>query len=57
MVSGDGASQVPAEFDLYKKGDDRGLVVFTAGKQKGRKILTVGEKFWILVPVASTRFR
>ena len=42
-----------AEFDLYKKGEDRALVVFTAGKQKGRKILTVGEKFWILVPGAS----
>ncbi len=48
-----GTTQVPAEFDLYKKGEDRALVVFTAGKQKGRKILTVGEKFWILVPGAS----
>ena len=53
VVSGNGSSEVPAEFDLYKKGDDRGLVVFTAGKQKGRKILTVGERFWILVPGAS----
>lgn len=53
IVSGNGAPEVPAEFDLYKKGDDRGLVVFTAGKQKGRKILTVGAKFWILVPGAS----
>lgn len=53
VVSGGGGSEVPAEFDLYKKGDDRGLVVFTAGKQKGRKILTVGDKFWILVPGAS----
>jgi hypothetical protein len=53
VVVENGASQVPAEFDLYKKGEDRGLVVFTAGKQKGRKILTVGEKFWILVPGAS----
>ena len=53
VVSENGASQVPAEFDLYRKGEDRGLVVFTAGKQKGRKILTVGERFWILVPGAS----
>ena len=53
VVTENGAPQVPAEFDLYKKGEDRGLVVFTAGKQKGRKILTVGERFWILVPGAS----
>lgn len=53
IVTDNGSTQVPAEFDLYKKGEDRGLVVFTAGKQKGRKILTVGEKFWILVPGAS----
>ncbi|MGH9443196.1 MAG: outer membrane lipoprotein-sorting protein [Thermoanaerobaculia bacterium] len=53
VVTENGGSQVPAEFELYKKGDDRALVVFTAGKQKGRKILTVGEKFWILVPGAS----
>jgi hypothetical protein len=52
-VTENGTSQTPAEFDLYKKGDDRAIVVFTAGKQKGRKILTVGEKFWILVPGAS----
>jgi len=53
VSGGDAGSEVPAEFDLYRKGDDRGLVVFTAGKQKGRKILTVGEKFWILIPGAS----
>ena len=53
VVAENGASRVPAEFDLYKKGEDRALVVFTAGKQKGRKILTIGEKFWILVPGAS----
>ncbi len=52
-VSENGSSRVPAEFDLYKKGEDRALAVFTAGRQKGRKILTVGEKFWILVPGAS----
>ena len=52
-VEENGTSQIPAEFDLYKKGEDRAIVVFTAGKQKGRKILTVGDRFWILVPGAS----
>jgi outer membrane lipoprotein-sorting protein len=42
-----------SEFDVYRKGDDRALIVFTAGKQKGRKILTVGEKFWLIVPGSS----
>jgi hypothetical protein len=52
-VTENGRSDSPAEFELYKKGDDRGLVVFTAGKQKGRKILTVGDKFWLIVPGSS----
>ena len=52
-VTQNGKSESPAEFELYKKGDDRGLVVFTAGKQKGRKILTVGDKFWLIVPGSS----
>ena len=46
----EGKSDSPAEFDLYRKGEDRALVVFTAGRQKGRKVLTVGDKFWLLVP-------
>src|SRR5215470_16440472 len=41
-----------SEFDLYKKGEVRALIVFRTGTQKGRKILTVGEKFWLVVPGA-----
>ena len=52
-VTENGKTQSPAEFELYKKGDDRGLVVFTAGKQKGRKILTVGDRVWLIVPGSS----
>ncbi|HKB71641.1 MAG TPA: outer membrane lipoprotein-sorting protein [Thermoanaerobaculia bacterium] len=48
-----GKTTSPAEFELYKKGDDRGLVVFTAGKQRGRKMLTVGDKVWLIVPGSS----
>ena len=40
------------EFDLYVKGRDRALVVFTGGKQTGRKILIVGEKMWLILPNA-----
>jgi hypothetical protein len=52
-ITDNGATTHPAEFDLYKKGDDKGLVVFTAGRQKGRKILTVGDDFWLIVPGSS----
>ncbi len=52
-VSENGKTTSPAEFEVYKKGDDRSLVVFTAGKQKGRKILTVGDKVWLIVPASS----
>lgn len=52
-VSEKGSVQQPAEFDLYRKGEERTFIAFTAGKQKGRKILSVGEKFWILVPGSS----
>ena len=43
----------PAEFELYRKGNDRTLVVFTAGKQKGRRVLTAGDKSWLIVPDSS----
>jgi len=52
-VTESGKTTSPAEFELYKKGDDRGLVVFTAGKQKGRKILTVRDRVWLIVPGSS----
>jgi hypothetical protein len=52
-VSERGATLEPAEFDLYRKGEDRTFIAFTSGKQKGRKILAVGDKFWIIVPGSS----
>jgi hypothetical protein len=39
--------------DLFVKGNDRSLCVFRDGKQKGRRILTVGDKVWLIVPTAS----
>ena len=48
-----GAEQGSADFDIYTKGRDRGLIVFRGGKNRGRKILTSGERMWLLVPGAS----
>jgi outer membrane lipoprotein-sorting protein len=42
-----------ATFELSRKGPDRSLAVFTAGKQKGRRILTAGDRTWLLVPGSS----
>ncbi len=41
---------VPSRLDLFVQGTDRSLCVFLDGKQKGRKILTVGDKVWLIVP-------
>ena len=38
--------------DLFVKGADRSLVSIREGKQKGRKILTVGDRVWLIVPGA-----
>jgi hypothetical protein len=42
-----------ADFDIYTKGRDRGLIVFKAGKNAGRKILTSGDRMWLIVPGAT----
>lgn len=47
-----GAAQGSADFDIYTKGRDRGLIVFRGGKNNGRKILTSGQRMWLLVPGA-----
>jgi hypothetical protein len=41
------------DFEIYTKGEDRGLIVFRGGKNDGRKILNVGSKMWLMVPGAS----
>jgi hypothetical protein len=52
-VMKDGKVTGSADFQIYAKGDDRGLLVFRGGKNDGRKILNVGEKMWLIVPGAS----
>jgi negative regulator of sigma E activity len=54
------ASQVVAEkvtgsadFDIYAKGRDKALIIFRGGKNNGRKILTSGDRMWLIVPGAS----
>lgn len=48
----DGKVTGSADFDIYIKGRDRGVVVFRGGKNDGRKILTSGDRMWLLVPGA-----
>jgi len=48
-----GKSIGTADFDVYVKGRDRGLIVFRGGKNSGRKILTSGDKMWLIVPGAT----
>jgi hypothetical protein len=38
---------------LFVKGTDQSLVVFREGKQQGRKILTLGDRVFLIVPGAS----
>ncbi len=49
QVSG-GKAATSADFDVYVKGRDRGLIVFRGGRNGGRKVLTSGDRMWLLVP-------
>ena len=48
VVGGKQASS--ADFDVYVQGRDRGLIVFRGGRNGGRKVLTNGDRMWLLVP-------
>jgi hypothetical protein len=48
-----GKPPVDTVMDLFVKGTEQSLCVFREGKQKGRRILTVGDKVWLIVPTAS----
>jgi len=48
-----GKPKVSGLLDLFVKGRDRSLCIFRDGKQKGRRILTVGDRVWLIVPTAS----
>jgi outer membrane lipoprotein-sorting protein len=45
-----GKQATASELQLYVQGADRSLLVFREGKQKGRRILTQGDKVFLIVP-------
>jgi hypothetical protein len=53
VVNERGKKPVEGGMEVYVKGADTSLAVFAEGKQKGRKILTVGDHVWLIVPGAS----
>lgn len=53
VVSERGKKPVESLMELFVKGSDTSLAVFLSGKQKDRKILTVGDRVWLIVPGAS----
>jgi hypothetical protein len=46
----DGKPTGTADFDVYVQGRDHGLIVFRGGRNGGRKVLTKGDRMWLLVP-------
>jgi outer membrane lipoprotein-sorting protein len=42
-----------ADFEIYTKGREKGLIVFRGGSQSGRKVLTDGPRMWLIIPGAS----
>src|SRR5262249_14871652 len=48
-----GTTPVPVELAVEVKGDDRMRCAFVDGPQKGREVLAVGDRTWLLVPGAS----
>jgi hypothetical protein len=44
---------VVSALDVYVQGADRALCVFTGGPLAGRKVLTVADRAWLLIPGAS----
>ena len=53
IVNERGKKPVANVLQLFVKGADTSLLVFQEGKQKGRKILTLGDKVLLIVPGAS----
>jgi hypothetical protein len=53
VVDEKGKSPVSNLMDLFVKGKETSLCVFREGKQQGRKILTVGDRVWLIVPGAT----
>ena len=46
----DGQVESSADFEIYVKGRDKALIIFRDPKNNGRKVLTVGNRMWLIVP-------
>jgi hypothetical protein len=53
VVNERGKTPIVNLLQLFVKGNDRSLLVFRDGKQQGRKILTLGDRVFLIVPGAS----
>lgn len=53
MKKRDETTAAPVKLEVRVKGGDRMRCTFLDGEQKGREVLAVGEKTWLLVPGAS----
>jgi hypothetical protein len=49
----DGKVTGSADFEVYTKGRDHGLIVFRGGSNSGRKVLTAGPRMWLIIPGAT----
>ena len=53
VVNERGKKPLASVLQLFVQGTDRSLLVFREGKQQGRKILTLGDRVFLIVPGAS----
>jgi hypothetical protein len=53
VVNERGKQPIESRMEIFVKGTDTTFAVFREGKQKGRKILTVGDSVLLIVPGAS----
>jgi hypothetical protein len=49
----DGKVTGSADFEVYTKGRDHGLIIFRGGSNSGRKVLTAGPRMWLIIPGAT----
>jgi hypothetical protein len=52
VVNERGKQPTESLLELFVRGTDKSLCVFRSGKQQGRKILTDGDRVWLIVPGA-----
>lgn len=52
VVAEHGKKPIDSRLELFVKGRDKSLAVFREGRQTGRKVLTDGDRVWLIVPGA-----